>query len=161
MVRGGERGGQQRKGTHWPGNYRPRYKMQIGELILDGWILGIQPVLRFRQLWSLCQVLWGLGLGNWGSLIFAELVGPIRILKTHDFAGKNTIFLLSFLFDLLVNFSNFSNVKDSCGIFGGEWAGNNYVVPFDFAQIRDCIVAESLALPRGHPPLPASFTQGF
>ena len=40
---GGEsrRGGQQRKGTHWPGNYRPRYKMQIGELILDGWILGI------------------------------------------------------------------------------------------------------------------------
>ena len=46
---GGERGraGQQRKGTHWPGNYRPRYKMQIGDLILDGYILGIQPVLRF------------------------------------------------------------------------------------------------------------------
>ena len=43
-------------------------------------------------------------------------------------------------------------MKNSCGIFGGEWAGNNYVVPFDFAQIRDCIVAESLALPRGQPP---------
>ena len=96
---GGERrrAGQQRKGTHWPGNYRPRYKMQIGELILDGWILGIQPVLRFRQLWSLCQVLWGLGLGNWGSLIFAEPVGPIRILKRHKFAGKNNNFIIFFI----------------------------------------------------------------
>ena len=43
-------------------------------------------------------------------------------------------------------------MKNSCGILGEEWAGNNYVVPFDFAQIRDCIVAESLALPRGQPP---------
>ena len=104
---------------------------------------------------------YSLGVRDWGSVIFAGPVGPIRILKSHDFAGKNTIFLLSFLFDLLVNFSNFSNVKNSCGIFGREWAGNNYVVPFDFAQIRDCIVAESLALPRGHPPLACLFHTGF
>ena len=101
---------------------------------------------------------YSLGVRDWGSVIFAGPVGPIRILKNHNSAGNNTIFLLSFLFDLLVNFSK---VKNSCGIFGGEWAGNNYVVPFDFAQIRDCIVAESLALPRGHPTPPASFTQGF
>ena len=96
---GGERrrGGQQRKGTHWPGNYRPRYKMQIGELILDGWILGIQAVLRFWQLWSFCQVLWGQGLGNWGSVIFAGPVGPIRILKNHNSAGKNNNFIIFFI----------------------------------------------------------------
>ena len=94
---------------------------------------------------------------DWGSVIFAGPVGPIRIIKNHRSAGKTQYFYYLF-FDLLVNFSK---VKNSCGIFGGEWAGNNYVVPFDFAQIRDCIVAESLALPRGHPPLPASFTQGF
>ena len=89
---------------------------------------------------------YSLGVTDWGSVIFAGS------------AGKTQYFYSLFLFDLLVNFSK---VKNSCGIFGGEWAGNNYVVPFDFAQIRDCIVAESLALPRGHPPLPASFTQGF
>ena len=125
---------------------------------MDGWILGIQAVLRFWQLWSFCQVLWGQGLGNWGSVIFAGPVGPIRILKNHNSAAKNNISLsFLFLFDLLVNFSK---AKNSCGILGEEWAGNNYVVPFDFAQIRDCIVAESLALPRGQPPT-FSFTQGF
>ena len=71
--------------------------MQIGELILDGWILGIQPVLGFRQLWSFCQVLWGQGLGNWGSVIFAGPVGPIRILKNHNSAGKNKNFIIFFI----------------------------------------------------------------
>ena len=100
---------------------------------------------------------YSLGVRDWGSVIFAGPVGPIRIIKNHSSAGKTQYFYYLF-FDLLVNFSM---VKNSCGIFGGEWAGNNYVVPFDFAQIRDCIVAESLALPRGHPTPPASFTQGF
>ena len=67
----GGRAGQQRKGTHWPGNYRPRYKMQIGELILDGWILGIHHS-AFSEVWATFVTLSGVvgsGIGEVLSLL--------------------------------------------------------------------------------------------
>ena len=71
----------------------------------------------------------------------------------RELATKVLFFLWKFFirFQRLTWETYISKKMAGRGISGCEWAGNNYFVPFDFAQIRDCIVAEPLAPWTGSP----------